>query len=430
MSQAKNIVICCDGTGKVIGSNNTNVVKLIRCIQRDHKEQFVFYDPGLGTMEAPGALTRIGKWITKVLGLGLGFGIHQNIREGYTYLMEHYRPGDKIFMFGFSRGAYTVCALAGVLRTCGLLEHGSNNLVDLAIKMYQKSRKGEQERLDAALFKHTFGRTCKPHFLGIWDTVASVGLVMDGNPFPSANANPDVTHVRHAVSIDERRLKFNAEQWVNQEKTDQDVKEVWFAGVHTDVGGGYDEEESGLSKITLRWMLNEAESCGLILSEHKCKETLGLHKVEGYGISSTSGKENPISLPKHYYDKVVAPDYLGILHNSLRGFYVFLDLMIGLFTSKKYNQPREIPGDADVHISVLKRWQALHDSTDTHRRYNPENLASIIERLPGNWENELAKWNDKYYIGEEGYNEYDVQADNLPSWVIKTAPFTYGKVPA
>src|SRR5262245_58623619 len=124
MTMAKNIVVCCDGTGNEYGENNTNVVKLFRMIEKDPRSQIAYYDPGVGTLSAPAALTKLTKALTKLLGLAFAYGVSTNLEDAYEYLMDKFEPGDKVFLFGFSRGAFTVRALAGMLNKCGLLEKG------------------------------------------------------------------------------------------------------------------------------------------------------------------------------------------------------------------------------------------------------------------------------------------------------------------
>ena len=119
----KNIVICCDGTGNEYGRNNTNVVKLYASIVRD-EEQVAFYDPGVGTFSFLGRT--LGRQVGMLLGKAFGAGLQQNIEDTYRYLMDRFQPGDKVFLFGFSRGAYTVRSLAGMLHRCGLLQRGAS----------------------------------------------------------------------------------------------------------------------------------------------------------------------------------------------------------------------------------------------------------------------------------------------------------------
>lgn len=267
----KNIIVCCDGTGNEFGTQNSNVVKLYQTLICD-KTQLTYYHPGVGTMGSRNALSRLGKWWTKVIGLAFGYGISDNIADAYMFLMRRFEPGDQVYIFGFSRGAYTARALCGMLHAIGLMREDSEALIPYAIRLL----KGKQFGI-AAQFKHTFSRECKPHFVGVWDTVSSVGWVYNAVDFPFTKAtnNPDLNIVRHAMSIDERRAFFRQNLFGLPHDQHQSVQEVWFAGVHSDVGGSYPECQSQLSKIALRWMLCEAEQAGLLVNQQRKAEILG-----------------------------------------------------------------------------------------------------------------------------------------------------------
>jgi uncharacterized protein (DUF2235 family) len=270
---AKNIVICCDGTGNEFGVAKSNVVKLYKMIVCD-PAQIAYYHPGVGTMGARNALTAFGKWWTRVIGLAFGYGISDNIADAYQFLTKNFEPEDRVYIFGFSRGAYTARALCGMLHIVGLLTEGNEGLLPYAIRMVKS------KNIDfavAADFKKTFSRECKPHFVGVWDTVSSVGWVYNAVrfPFTGATHNPDFQIVRHAISIDERRAFFRQNLFGTRKNPDQDVVEVWFAGVHSDVGGSYPETESQLSKIALLWMVCEAELAGLIVDPQRKADILG-----------------------------------------------------------------------------------------------------------------------------------------------------------
>ena len=171
---AKNVVVCCDGTGNEFGESNSNVVKLYKTLVRG-PSQVCYYHPGVGTMGARNALSPIGKWWTRILGLAFGYGISDNLADAYQFLMRTFEPGDHLYVFGFSRGAYTARALCGMLHAVGLLTQGNEALIPYAIRMIKR------KKIDfgiAADFKKTFSRECKPHFVGVWDTVSSVGWVM------------------------------------------------------------------------------------------------------------------------------------------------------------------------------------------------------------------------------------------------------------
>jgi uncharacterized protein (DUF2235 family) len=273
MRMSKNIVICCDGTGNEFGEQKSNVIKLYETVHRD-AAQIAYYHPGVGTMGARAALSLLGKWWTRIIGLAFGYGISDNIADAYAFLMKNFEPGDSVYLFGFSRGAYTARALCGMLHTVGLLTAGNEGLIPYAIRMIK------QKKIDfqvAADFKKTFSLECKPHFVGVWDTVSSVGWVYDAVhfPFTRATKNADFQIVRHAVSIDERRAFFRVNSFGAPYGPQQDIQEVWFAGVHSDVGGSYPESESQLSKIALRWILREAELAGLVVDANRKAAILG-----------------------------------------------------------------------------------------------------------------------------------------------------------
>jgi len=253
----KNLVLCFDGTSNEFGANNTSVVKLHTVI--DQVEPHTFYSPGVGTFAAKEMLTRSGRRLLEGLGLLFGLGLTRNVLEGYAYLMERWEQDDRIFVFGFSRGAYSARVLAGLLHKLGLLEPDRRNLIPYADRLYKYEPTGPVT--DG--FGKLFSRPCRVHFLGLWDTVSSVGWVWDPNPLtrPFTANNPSVDTVRHAVSIDEHRAFFRQNRW-GRGVDGQNVKEVWFAGYHSDVGGA-----APLHPIALEWMLVEARAAGLGIDE-------------------------------------------------------------------------------------------------------------------------------------------------------------------
>ena len=299
----KNIVVCCDGTGNEYGNNNTNVVDMFTPVVRD-ADQLAYYDPGIGTFSIFGRV--LGKKIGAVLGQAFGSGLTENIEDAYLYLMDRYQPGDRVFLFGFSRGAFTVRALAGMLNKVGLLQKGSVNLIPYASSIYSTH---DNARV-AAGFKETYCHECSPYFIGVWDTVGSLGYWF-GKEFSDERLNKNVPHAYHAISIDEKRKKFPVSIWEeNDLPPDQNIVQAWFAGVHSDVGGSY--EERGLSDIALIWMLENAEKQGLKLKEG-------------------------------WKDKL-NPDPLGKLHESRTGLWRLWPAAV-----------RQIPEGAKIHTSVLTR---------------------------------------------------------------------------
>lgn len=265
---SKNIVVCCDGTDNQFSGNHTNVIRTYKVALRS-EQQVTFYDCGVGTMPEPWNTGRWKRRWSVLKGLAFGSGFMDNIEEAYRFLMHNFQPGDKVFLFGFSRGAYTARALAGMLYSVGLLHRGSENLIRYAQEYWQKDHRDRDPNNPKTTgqvlceeFKKTLSRSCPVHFIGVWDTVGSVGYINQFKTFPFTANNPEVSHVRHAVSIDERRSCFRQNlMW--QFPRGQDVKNVLFAGVHSDVGGGYPPAEAGLAKISFRWMMREAARCGL-----------------------------------------------------------------------------------------------------------------------------------------------------------------------
>lgn len=308
----RNVVVCCDGTANEFAKNHTNVVKLYRTLVHDPAVQVTHYHPGIGTMEPAGALTTIARKTTKLLGMAIGYGLANDIRDAYVFLMQHFTPGDRVFLFGFSRGAYTVKAVASLLRMYGLIRPGNEPLVPYAIRMLQGIERAKSGRADqtrarseyfelAADFKKDMARECQPYFVGLWDAVSSVGWIENPLKLPFVASNPDIQIGRHAIAIDERRAFFRTHLWRPSSTPEfagpLDLKQVWFPGVHCDVGGGYPEEESGLSKIALRWMLCEATAAGLVVDAERQREVLG--EIEG--------------------SRFARPNSQATLHESLKG---------------------------------------------------------------------------------------------------------------
>ncbi|HMJ67654.1 MAG TPA: DUF2235 domain-containing protein [Cyclobacteriaceae bacterium] len=266
----KNIIICCDGTGNQLKETYSNVVKLFMIAEKS-EEQLAYYDPGVGTMSDPNIVNPFWKTLSKVGGLAFGWGLRANVSEAYGFLMDYYVPGDRVYLYGFSRGAYTVRVLAGLIHIAGLLQKGSQHLIPYAWEVYRKSFDDKVKKV-ADQFKETYSRPVDIHFLGAWDTVTSIGI-FNRTKLPFTTFNPGILNIRHAVAIDEKRTYYR-QNLFGQNKT-QDVKQVWFAGVHSDVGGSYALTESGLSQITLQWMLRESEQFKLKINEAAFQKVLG-----------------------------------------------------------------------------------------------------------------------------------------------------------
>ena len=283
----KNIVVCCDGTNNQLNGDLTNVVRMFEVVVKDGR-QAAFYDPGVGTMADPFAQGPIRKRWSMIKGLAFGAGLDDNVHDAYRYLMSTYEEGDQVFLFGFSRGAFTIRVLAGMLYSVGLLHAGAEHLVPYLWRTYRaiktlpenasQSEKDAAQRhqYEVALIRRSFTRECPVAFLGPWDTVGSVGMYNHNQSFAYTFINPGVRIVRHAVSLDERRAAFrsnvfkaDATPLPNQPNRSR-VMNVWFPGVHCDVGGGYQwPTRSGLAMIAFEWMVHEAVAAGLIVDPDK-----------------------------------------------------------------------------------------------------------------------------------------------------------------
>lgn len=259
---SKNIVFCSDGTWDK-PMNKTNVYRLYKALPTT-AAQIPFYDDGVGSD---------GLQVDQFLGGAFGLGLFEKVKDGYTKIAHVYEQDDDIFLFGFSRGAYTARSLAGMVAVCGLpTKEWDDALVDTAFDAY-RNKNGNRQQLLAKL------DTCamynaKIKMVGVWDTVGSLGIpaIVGGvDPqlfgFLDTGLHEDVLNAYHALAIDERRVEFPATQWKAPFKPTQHVEQVWFCGVHCDVGGGYPAENgtgTGLADITLSWMMSKA--CGLGLN--------------------------------------------------------------------------------------------------------------------------------------------------------------------
>jgi uncharacterized protein (DUF2235 family) len=294
----KNIVVCLDGTGNEVKAKGvTNVFKIVELLDlADHTRQVAYYDPGVGTFAAPSAWSWAARKLSRLGGLALGHGIRQNLGEAYTFLMNTWQPGDKVFVFGFSRGAYTARALCGMLYRVGLLRPGSENLAPYAVRVYARRTgkdsdlTGEEgwDRMDR--FAEALSVRPKPdslafpvEYLGVFDTVKATHLVGRDIRWPYTNQLPNVRVVRHAVSIDEKRRPYR-ECLIRTRPPGEapQVTETWFAGVHSDVGGGFDEDPE-LGKVTMRWMLEGALAEGMLVRQQRYQRRYRLSESDAFG---------------------------------------------------------------------------------------------------------------------------------------------------
>ena len=264
----KRIAICADGIWNKPDQEDrgkrkpTNVVKTARGIlprASDGTSQIVHYNDGVGT-----------NWgLDKIAGGGLGLGLSGNVVEAYQFLVLNYEPGDDIFLFGFSRGAYTARSLAGLINNLGLLPKDHTYYTPEAYGLY-RNRASEVER-DNFKSEHNT-REVPIKYIGVWDTVGTlgipIGLFKNFNrryEFHEVKLTPNIEHAYHALAIDERRRPFFPSLWQLPEGSSQTLEQMWFAGVHSNIGGGY--RKDGLANISLHWIKEKAQACGLEFNE-------------------------------------------------------------------------------------------------------------------------------------------------------------------
>ncbi len=286
----KNIVVFSDGTGQEGGKGfNTNVYKLFNMIEDRTEKQVSFYDRGLGT-----------GW-RKISGNVSGVGIAENIQECYEFIFNNYIAGDNIFLFGFSRGATTVRSLSSFIHYFGILPKSRPELIRQAYKIYKIEDDVERKQAANDFLSRHHNQWCKILFVGVWDTVDALGVplknldvLVDWIPFfrhkyHNLRLSETIQNARHALAIDDERLTFHPKLWDAEVKEYQTMKQVWFCGMHTDVGGGYKEHQ--LSDIPFTWMVEEAMKFGLrIYPGHKIEIEL-----DPDGFMNDSRKGFPMS---------------------------------------------------------------------------------------------------------------------------------------
>jgi uncharacterized protein (DUF2235 family) len=267
----KKLVILCDGTWNRADQRSngtacpTNVVKMAyRIAKRSDRDtpQVVYYHQGVGT----------GNALDRYTGGAFGDGLEANIYDAYRFLVANYEDGDELYIFGFSRGAFTARSIVGMIRNCGILKRESVNQYTAAVAMYHDHQHGPDDPV-ALEFKKTHSvcgeREVPVKFIGVWDTVGALGIPLRGlrwmtrrdYQFHDTRLSKIVEHAYHALAIDERREPFQPTLWQYTPREGQKVEQVWFAGVHSDVGGGY--PETGLSDVALDWMMSKAREAGL-----------------------------------------------------------------------------------------------------------------------------------------------------------------------
>jgi len=347
---SKRLVMCCDGTWNTADQQcPTNVTKLALALAEtsaDGTEQRVFYHSGVGT----------GRW-DHIRGGAFGIGLSQNVQDTYRFLVENYEPGDEIFLFGFSRGAFTARSTAGFIRNSGILKRQFENRIPQAYELY-RDRTAHPRGTEAQLFRRTYSYESRIRCIAVWDTVGALGIPLTGVPladafnkrwqFHDTTLSTTVDNAFHALAIDEKRRPFEPTLWQQQpDAGDQRLEQVWFTGVHSDVGGGYPEGE--LADITLLWMVDRVESCGLAF------------RPDAF----------PEHAPKDAHEEVIPvhPDPRGELHESRTGLYLLLPAL-----------HRPIGAKDPAHERVASTARERYDDDPGYR---PEQLTAYLDAKHG-----------------------------------------------
>ncbi|SET40909.1 DUF2235 domain-containing protein [Thalassotalea agarivorans] len=345
---AKRIVICCDGTWnrpERLNKNDhpTNVLKFARAISPEDShgnKQVVFYDWG------------IGSYHNKLLGGAIGAGLDKNIKDAYRFLVHNYSEGDEIFLFGFSRGAYTVRSLCGMLNNCGILKSVHGNKIEQAFELYKtKKYKPSSDYAKQWRSQYAIAVDSKVDFVGVFDTVGAMGLpftifglIDDKDLFYDRKLGGNIKVARHALSLDELRSDFEPTVWLPREGVD--LQQVWFTGSHSDIGGGYapDKDDSVLSDIPMRWMQSQANAHGLQFDPYLTN---------------------------------VSSNTFASIHNEYKGKFKLMGKLV-----------REIPAQhkipTSIHASVFERMQQSDYNNESVQKYKQRygDLPPIAEDEP------------------------------------------------
>lgn len=392
----KNIVICCDGTGNTISdAAKTNVFKLYQMLL-DDETQCSLYIPGLGTIGYEDTWLGSLQYVQGLHSLATGSGLDKNVIAAYIFLCKMYKPGDRVWLFGFSRGAYSMLVLAAFTYVVGLLSPNQTKLAGHAFTIFKRSSVAARSQMDRVVNlppdrlagAYDLGQSLRStpinfEFVGLWDPVASVIVPQVFRPsfdqVRFTNSNSSIKVMRLAASIDERRRHYRLHEWLYGQVTRsipagspfvlQDFKKTWFAGCHSDVGGGVGIEPS-LSRYPLDWMVREACSCGLKIDMEMYEKN-----IEGDNMGRSSGwQSRPV---------------VGSVHNSMNYKWIMFELfpkrskwrewarkwkVLGLYMP--LSEPRCIPKAASIHWSALK---LLEQSPP----YKPTNLTDRPESCPG-----------------------------------------------
>lgn len=346
----KRIVICADGTWDSPNERFvTNVSKVAWAVapkMPNGNLQITFYDQGVGT----------GNILDRITGGAIGDGLDMNIEDAYRFPVNNFEEGDEIFFFGFSRGAYTVRSVGGLIRKCGILRKEFANHFAHAYDLY-RVRAGGADSPEAIDFRARYSRETDIKFMGVWDTVGALGIPVGifrvnrkRYAFHDVELSSRVKHGYHALAVDEKRVPFEPTLWADKQKEGQVIEQVWFAGVHRDVGGG--NAEHGLSDLALIWLKEKAEALGLVFDNE-------------------------------YFQKLIAPNPLGKVHESMTWYYRLIGMLADLeYKRKNLGYSRT---EGALYRDIGRRTnETLHPSVMVKHNnqappYGPKNLRKYLE---------------------------------------------------
>jgi hypothetical protein len=375
----RNIVLLSDGTGNSAAKlHKTNVWWLYQALDLGEDDQIALYDDGVGTSGF-----RLLQW----LGGAIGLGLSRNVRDLYEFLCRHYRPGDHIYVFGFSRGAFTVRTLAGLVCKCGILDQSrtvprfqpfrlgyedvqlnTDDGLTAGVRLaYRSYRRGYDDAPFARLYRWLRDRLLRPvampeefrrrhaleeapdekliKFIGVWDTVDAVGLPVDElstmvdrlfypHRFPDQSLSQKVERACHAIAVDDERHTFHPVLWNEGGAADSErIEQVWFAGMHSDVGGGYPDDD--LASVSLCWMIGKVR----------------FEEERGEGLRFD---------PEQLREIEQRAQALGKMHDSRRGLGVYY----------RYN-PRNV-------------WKLCHDADNRVEIDEPKIHHAVLKRIANN----------------------------------------------
>lgn len=354
----KRLVVCCDGTWNLPDQRHpTNVTKVALAVapaDAEGTEQRVFYHHGVGSNRRE-----------RLRGGAFGVGLSRDVRETYTFLVQNYKPGDELFFFGFSRGAFTARSTVGLVRNAGILRPECVGLVKEAYALYRSRTDTKTPRgREATLFRRSYSHEPRIRFIGVWDTVGALGIPGRSGltarfnkrwAFHNTDLSTRVDAAYQALAVDERRGPFAPSIWRVQKGAadEQRVEQVWFSGAHSDVGGGY--AEHGLSDVALLWMVDRARGCGLAFHE-------GAFVHEPAPAESGDDIDDVVRTCTR-----VMPDPHGRLHDSRTGLYRLI---------RPFDRSPDLSAGSSQDVSPTVVQRHLRD-----RRYAPVNFIDYIDEV-------------------------------------------------